>query len=40
MELQRERGTVDSLQTDVGMLRDQLQQSEARFKQAEDERIA
>ena len=40
MELQRERGTVESLQADIVMLRDQLTQAEARFKKAEDERKA
>ena len=39
MELQRERGTVESLQADVDMLRKQLSQAEARFKKAEDERV-
>jgi hypothetical protein len=39
MELQRERGTSESLQTDVDMLRKQLNQAEARFKKAEDERV-
>ena len=38
MELQRERGTVESLQADIVMLRDQLAQAEARFKKAEEER--
>ena len=39
MELQRERGTSESLQADVDMLRKQLNQAEARFKKAEDERV-
>ena len=40
MELQRERGTNESLQADIDMLRNQLAQSEARFKKAEDERVS
>ena len=39
MELQRERGTSEGLQADVDMLRKQLNQAEARFKKAEDERV-
>ena len=35
MELQRERGTNESLQADIVMLRDQLAQSEERFKALE-----
>ena len=38
MELQRERGTNESLQADVDMLRAQLAKSEERFKKSEDER--
>ena len=38
MELQRERGTNESLQADVDMLRAQLAKSEERFKKLEDER--
>ena len=40
MELQRERGTNESLQADIVMLRDQLAQAEERFKKSEDERRA
>ena len=40
MELQRERGTVESLQADIVMLRDQLAQAEERFKKSEEERRA
>ena len=40
MELQRERGTNESLQADVEMLRAQLAKAEERFKKAEDERKA
>ena len=40
MELQRERGTNESLQADVEMLRAQLAKAEERFKKAEDERRA
>ena len=40
MELQRERGTNESLQADIEMLREQLKLSEERFKKAEDDRIA
>ena len=39
MELQRERGTNESLQADIAMLREQLSLAEERFKKAEDERI-
>ena len=38
MELQRERGTNESLQADIVMLRDQLAQAEERFKKSEDDR--
>ena len=40
MELQRERGTVQSLQADIEMLREQLKLSEERFKKSEDELLA
>ena len=40
MELQRERGTNESLQADIVMLRDQLAQAEERFKKSEDGRRA
>ena len=40
MELQRERGTNESLQADIDMLRKQLDLSEDRFKKAENERVA
>ena len=38
MELQRERGTNESLQADIVMLRDQLAQAQERFKKSEDDR--
>ena len=35
MELQREKNTVESLQQDIELLRQQLDQSEQRFREAE-----
>ena len=40
MELQRERGTNESLQADIEMLREQLKLAEERFKKSEDDRLA